>query len=54
MLEKKFSLLATQHAPCTRRDFDGSELANADANQAQRGMTYGGGHAADLPVFAFD
>lgn len=30
------------------------EVADADAQEAERGMAHGGGHAADLAVFAFD
>src|ERR1039458_4477041 len=43
-----------QIPPLSRRQIPKPKISDADANQSQRRMADGGGHAAHLPVFAFD
>lgn len=42
-----------EDAPVTRGQGTEPELADADADEAEGGVSDGGGHAADLSVFAF-
>ena len=41
-----------EHFPFSRREIAQAKPADADAQEAERGMADGGGHAPDLAVFA--
>src|ERR1051325_29541 len=52
--ENALPFFAMQFTPRSRRQFAQPESADAHAQQAQRRMADGGGHAAHLAIFAFD
>jgi hypothetical protein len=50
----KITFLCREHPPLARGQIAQPKISDAHADQSQGRMADGGGHAAHLPVFAFD